>query len=336
MKAIFLVKSKEKINNVYRPEAVDKFLHDLLPMDIYSKDDVINDRSAFRNVEYIFSTWYMPTFTEEEIQHYFPSLNAIFYAAGSVKYFAVPFFNCGVHVFSAGRANSIPVAEFVVSQILLANKGYFQAQRAYRKPLFKFSYKEAHQYVDFKTGNYDAKVGLIGAGMVGSKVIELLKPYQLEILVADPYISEQRIQELGAKKVELSELFKVCDVISNHLPNIPDTKGILNYSLFSIMKSSATFINTGRGTQVIENDLIKVLHENPQTTALLDVTEKEPLRPWSPFYFMKNVFITPHIAGSIGQEEQRMAEYIYSAYADHKSGKENSCEVTFELLTKRA
>lgn len=336
IEAIFLVKNKDKINNVYQKEAVGQFLCDLLPINIYSKSDIQKHKTSFKSVKYIFSTWYMPTFSEDEIKEYFPALQAVFYAAGTVKYFAKPFLKCGVKIFSASKANGIPVAEFVVSQIILANKGYFQAQRTYRKPFFKLSYKKAHQYVNSKTGNYNACVGLIGVGMIGSKVIELLKPYRLKVLVSDPYVSEEYIRELGAEKVELSELFKKCDVISNHLPDIPETKGILNYSLFGSMKASATFINTGRGAQVIEKDLIKALHEKKMACALLDVTGHEPIWPWSPFHRMANVFVTPHIAGSICCEEQRLAEYMYMAYSDYLKGKKNPCEVTLEMLEKMA
>lgn len=334
MKVIFLVEKKEKIKDVYLEEFVNKNMSDLLPMDVYTKEDVLMNKKQFYNVKYIFSTWYMPVFTEKEIRECFPTLEAVFYAAGTVKYFAEPFLKCGIKVFSAAMANAVPVAEYTVAQILLANKGYFQAQRAYRVPLYKVSYKRAHQFVSSKKGNYNAKVGVIGAGSIGKIVIDLLKPYKLDLYVADPYVSEEILYEMGAVKVDLPKLFEICDVISNHLPDIPETKNILDYTLFGAMKSTATFINTGRGAQVVERDLIRVLKEKPNTCALLDVARHEPLWPWSPLNYLPNVFTTPHIAGSMSQEKQRLVEYICVAYEDYINGKENLCEVTLEKLIK--
>lgn len=336
MEAIFLVKDMSKVNSVYKRDAVVQNLRELLPINIYTKQDVENNSGLFRNVKYIFSTWYMPEFEGREVKKYFPALEAVFYAAGTVKYFAEPFLKNDVRVFSAAKANAIPVAEFAVAQILLANKGYFQAQRTYRKPYYSFSFKKARNFADNKNGNYNAKIGIIGVGAVGRKVIELLKSYRLEILVTDPYIAEDDLQSMGVKKVELSELFHECNVISNHLPDIPETKGMLNYSLFSLMKPETTFINTGRGAQIIERDLLRALREKSERCALLDVASHEPIWPWSALNRMRNVFITPHIAGSIGKEEERMAEYMFQAYQDYINGKKSPYEVNSEMLKTMA
>lgn len=335
MKAIILVKDKDKAKSIYSESMMDKFgFNERLIA--YTKEEIATDVKSFTEVKYIFSTWYMPTFNEKEIRDYFPALEAVFYAAGTVKYFAEPFMKSGVKIFSAAKANGVPVAEFTASQIILANKGYFQAQKECKRPFFKFSFNKARQIVYSKTGNYQARVGLIGAGAVGSKVVELLKPYNLDIYVYDPYISDERAKELNVLKLGLEELFDNCDVISNHLPDVENTRGILNYSLFSRMKSSATFINTGRGAQVVERDLTKALREKPQRCALLDVTSHEPLWPWSPLNWQRNVFITPHIAGSISQEEQRMAEYMCQAYDDFVKGRNSPYEVTLEMLNRMA
>ena len=101
---------------------------DLDPI-VYSKNDVIDSPDKFSDTEFIFSTWGMPVFTSEEIKEYFPSLKCVFYGAGSVQFFARPFLENGIKVFSAWGANAVPVAEYTVAQILLANKGYFLSSR---------------------------------------------------------------------------------------------------------------------------------------------------------------------------------------------------------------
>lgn len=334
MIAIFLANNEEKINTVYKKDQVRKRLGVLGNVEFYSKEDVIKAKDKFKNVRFIFSTWYMPLFSEREIKELFPDLEAVFYAAGTVKYFAEPFLNAGIRVFSAASANAIPVAEFAASQIILANKGYYQAQLECKKPFFRLSYRKAYAVTKHKVGNYNANIGIIGAGAVGKKVIELLAPYNLSIYVTDPYLNDNDAKALDVKKVAMDELFRRCDVISNHLPDIPETKGLLDYKLFSVMKDGTTFINTGRGAQVIEKDLVRALKMKKYSCALLDVTSHEPLWPWSPLNWTKNVFLTPHIAGSLSQEEQRMAEYMYRAFDNYSRGQRDPTEVDLEMIAK--
>ncbi|MGG3560521.1 hydroxyacid dehydrogenase [Neobacillus rhizosphaerae] len=334
MESIFLVKDATKLYEVYSNSILKK-LKSLTDIDIqkfYTEDSLTSHKHELINVKYIFSTWYMPKLSEEKIKEFFPNLKGVFYAAGTVKYFAEPYLKRNVRIFSANIANAIPVAEFVTAQIILANKGYFQAQALYKKRKFK----KAFSFSNKKTGNYNCTIGLIGAGNVGANVIELLKPYNIRVLVYDPYLSHERAEEMGCTNVSLETLFSQCDVISNHLPDNPETKAMLSYRLFSKMKENATFINTGRGAQVVEKDLARILKERPYTCALLDVTVHEPLWPHSPFYRLKNVFITPHIAGSIKNEEQRMAEYMLEAYQMCIAGDPCPFEVTNENLENMA
>jgi phosphoglycerate dehydrogenase-like enzyme len=301
----------------------------------YTKEDILSNPNEFKDTSFIFSTWYMPIFSEKEISKYLPSLEAVFYAAGTVKYFAVPFFNEGVRIFSAAIANAIPVAEFVTAQILLANKGYFQAQKEYKKPFWRFSFSKARSFSYQKKGNYNAKIGVIGCGAIGAKVVNFLKSYHLDVLVYDPYLSDDRINELGVKQTKLKELFAKSDVISNHLPNITETKGLINWKLLSLMKENATFINTGRGEQVVEKDLAKFMSKNPKACALLDVTYKEPIRPWSKLLRTKNIFLTPHIAGSLSSENNRMVDYMLKAYFNIMKGNYDVCEVSIKDIQKQ-
>ena len=90
---------------------------------IFSKKEVLEAPESFADTEFIFSTWGMPSFSEEEIKSCFPRLRAIFYAAGTVQSFARPFLHCGVKVFSAWMANAVPVAEGVEQPVAVASSG---------------------------------------------------------------------------------------------------------------------------------------------------------------------------------------------------------------------
>jgi len=98
----------------------------------------------------------------------------------------------------------------------------------------------------------------------------------------------------------------------------------------------ATFLNTGRGAQVVEEDLVSVLEKRPDLTAVLDVTDPEPPAAGHAFYRLQNCFLTPHMAGSMGDEVHRMAEYMAEEYRRNKAGAACRYEVSVEMLRTMA
>ena len=164
----------------------------------------------------------------------------------------------------------------------------------------------------------------------------MLQNYQFETLAYDPFASDEKLATLGAKRASMEEIFSQCQTISNHIANRPATRGILGYELFSRMKDNATFINTGRGAQVVEQDLIRALQEKPDRTALLDVTWPEPPEPDSPLWTMTNVILSPHIARSMNQEIARMGAYMAEEYLALSQGLPCRYEVTQDMLETMA
>ncbi len=336
MKAIFLLNNKGNVDYVYSKESQERIknLIDIDLSDIYCQEELEANPEKFKDVEYIFSTWSMPGGTEpkDDFGRFMPNLKAIFYAAGSVRYFAESYFKRNVRIFSAYAANAIPVAEYSVAQILLANKGFYQSSVLAKAG----NYEEAHKVSLAHCGNYDAKVGIIGAGMIGKKVIELLKPYKLNILVYDIFMSEEQAKEMGVTKVDLDTLFSECDVVSNHLANVPATVGILTKELFAKMKQNSTFINTGRGQQTDEDGMLDVFEARKDISAVLDVTITEPPVAGSKFFTLPNVFLTPHIAGSQANEVQRMSELIVDELERYLKNEKCLYEITPEKLKTMA
>ena len=332
-KASFICDKKEQFSCVYPTETIQKIKTftdtDGIP---YSKQELQNDPTRFSDTAIIFSTWGMPDFSEDEIRTYFPNLECLFYAAGSVQGFARPFLACGVRVFSAWAANAVPVAEYTVAQILLSNKGFFAQSRLMKQKKIREAYTGKKAY----PGNYNEKVGLIGCGMIGSLVAEMLKAYHLEVWVYDPFLSDEQAKRLNVTRNSLQELFACCRVVSNHLPNHSETRSMLNYGLFSSMMPYATFLNTGRGAQVAEADLARALAERPDLTALLDVTDPEPANPSNPFFALPNCVLTPHIAGSLGKETVRMSEYMIDECTRYLGGLPCKYEVTEKMLATMA
>lgn len=332
MRAIFLNERPETCRKVYA-DAIDRIRNmAVLDETVYGKEAVLADPSAFADVEIAFSTWGMPVMTEEEIRACLPNLKCVFYAAGSVQAFARPFLACGVKVFSAWAANAVPVAEYTVAQIILANKGFFA-----NAPIAKAGKRDdARAMAKNYSGNYSEKVGLIGCGMIGTLVAEMLKAYALEVLVFDPFLSPEKADRLGVKPCSLEEIFSECFVVSNHLANNAATQGMLQYRHFASMRPYATFLNTGRGAQVVEDDLVRALSERPDLLAILDVTYPEPPVEGHGFYTLPNCMLTSHIAGSSGNEVERMGVYMADELACLLRGEACRYEVSEKMLETMA
>lgn len=335
-KAIFMFKFEGNAANVY-DEEVKKALSEKLDFAEPLEDinDIEKRKDDLKDVEYIFSTWGMLPLSAEQIKMYLPKVKAVFYAAGTVQYFARPFIENGIDVFSAWAANAVPVAEFTVAQMILASKGYFQT--AIQGRAGQTTWANIRVDAEFP-GNYGNRIGIIGVGMIGSLVAEMLKSYKVEVWGFDPFMSEEKAQKLGIKKVDdVHEIFKNCLVISNHLANNDNTAGMLDKSCFDLMQKNAIFINTGRGRQVVADDLVEALKAEPLRVALLDVTyPDEPPCEGSVLYTMPNIFLSPHIAGSNGNEIHRMAWYMYDEFINYTEGKPVRYKVTAKMLETMA
>ncbi|OGV50156.1 MAG: hypothetical protein A2X49_04210 [Lentisphaerae bacterium GWF2_52_8] len=329
--AVFLSNDPSQIDRVFangRREKLNSLL-EFYPELIGSKN-FDKHISRLHGVELIFSTWGMPTLNAEQIR-LFPKLKVVFYAAGSVKHFAGPFLDCGVKVVSAWAANAIPVAEFTLAQILLSCKGYFRNSASCRDPK-----KGNAGALPAGRGIFGETVALLGAGQIGRKVIELLKPFNLKVAVVDPCLSDAEALLLGVRKISLEEAFQTAYVVSNHLPDLPELRGVLTGAHFRSMRKDATFINTARGAEVNENELSTVLRERPDITALLDVTFPEPPAPDSPFYSVPNLQLSSHIAGSINDEVLRMADYMIEEFQAWREDRPLRFEVSHEMLRRMA
>jgi phosphoglycerate dehydrogenase-like enzyme len=297
--------------------------------EIVSLDNFLAQIPQLTEVEYIFSTWGMLTLKPEDIRR-LPALKIVFYSAGTVKYFAEPFLTEGIRVVSAWAANAIPVAEFVVAQMTLAAKGYFGLSR-------RLMTKGATAWKPTRAkGNYNVEISILGAGMVGREVIRRLSYHKADILVFDPFITRSEAAKLGVTLVSLAEAFERGYVVSNHLANVPETELMLQAEHFALMPVGSTFINTGRGATVDEAGLIEVLRNRQDITALLDVVQQEPLPETSPLYQLPNVWLSPHIAGSMGGEVVRMADFMLDEFERSLKGEPLLYEVSLKQLPTMA
>jgi phosphoglycerate dehydrogenase-like enzyme len=342
-KAIFLLNdakwSSQIIPRVYTPETRRRLegMLDLHPTCLHPADLARPEVAALcRDAEIILATWGMPPLSPEQIAGTFPKLKAVFYAAGTVQSFARPFLARNIVVVSAWAANAVPVSEFTLAQILLANKQTLNNMRRLQNGgphLWRPAPPEGFE----PPGNYDTTVALVSLGQIGQRVANLLKPFRLNIVAFEPYPRPGLAESLGVKLVSLEECFSTASVISLHAPNLPTTKKMIRREHFELMRPHTTFINTARGGPVDQDALLDVMEKRPDLTAVIDVTDPhEPPPAGSRYYSLPNVFLTSHIAGSAGHEVARMGVYVTDEVERHLKGQPLQYKVTEPMLETMA
>jgi phosphoglycerate dehydrogenase-like enzyme len=259
-------------------------------------------RAVLADVDILVTGWGCP-FISRDIVAAAPKLKLIAHAAGTVKYHLDPaVFEAGIAVTNAVDANAVPVAEFTLAMIVLANKRVFEFRDIYRSDPTR---KSSYALMDAPIGNYRRTIGIVGASHVGRRVIELLRPLDCTILLYDPYVETDDPIAHNVELTRLEELMARADVVSLHAPSLPSTRGMIGARELGLMRDGTTLINTARGALVDEAALVTEL-ETGRIFAVIDVTDPEIPPPESPLYRLPNVFLTPHIAGAIGTERARL------------------------------
>jgi D-3-phosphoglycerate dehydrogenase len=146
---------------------------------------------------------------------------------------------------------------------------------------------------------YGKNFGVVGLGTIGRVVASMGKAFGMNLLVFDPYVSEQAIREqVGGRKVSLEELMGEADFVSLHAKVTPETIGLVDRRTLSMMKPGAYLVNTARAALMDYDALYDVLKEGKIAGAALDVFTEEPITGDNPFLKLDNVLLTPHLAGS--------------------------------------
>lgn len=279
-----------------------------------------------QEAEVCITTWGTPRLEGDVLRHA-SALRLAAHAAGSVKPIVSPdLWGRGVRVTSASPALAVDVAMTSVALMVLAMKNVFRLRRSIAEGLWR---DERTVPIRELYGN---TVGIVGASHVGRNVIRLLKDYEVDILLYDPFVTEERARELGTRKCErLEDLLAASDVVSLHAPSVPETNNMLNASNLPLMKDGAVLVNTARGSLVDEEALIAELRRG-RIFACIDVTDPEPPAVDSPFRTLDNVLLTPHVAGSVREGRARMGVYAVEEIRRYVSGEPLRFEVTEEML----
>ena len=261
-----------------------------------------------------------------------PRLGHMAHMGGSVKRFvSEAVFQRGIRVTSAAITLARDVAETTLGLMIVGRKRIWPLGNLVRDGGWRdhavwdrWDARELHR----------STVGLVGAGNVGRHVIELLAPFSVTILVADPYLSDGEAESLGVEKVELAELMDRSDVVSIHAPETAQTRRMIGAGELSRLGDGAVLINTARGGIIDEAALIDELATG-RIFAFLDVTDPEPPAPDSPLRRLDNVVVTPHIAGCI-DNCHRMGELAAEEVCRYLAGRPAVNEIRPDMFDRIA
>ncbi len=270
-------------------------------------------KDILHDAEVIFSGWGAPLMNDEFLRHA-PALRAVFYAGGTVRSFVTDeFWRREVALTTAQAINAIPVAEFTVAALTLGLKRVWHYARL-------TSSTRSFPADRPLPGTLRSTVGLVSYGTIARLVRKRLHALDVQVLVYDPFLTVEQARADGMQKVGLEELFARSDAVSVHTPNLLETQKLIKGRHLESMRPGAFFLNTARGEVVDESAMIAVLQQRPDLQVLLDVTHPEPPETHSPLYDLPNVVLTPHIAGSIGVECERMGQAMVDEFLRYKAG----------------
>jgi D-3-phosphoglycerate dehydrogenase len=186
-------------------------------------------------------------------------------------------------------ANADSVAEFTVTLALALAKRLPNAISPVKEHMWRDSSCMGLELAE-KTA------GILGLGVIGSKVAKKLGGLDMRVIARDPYVSAEKANLMHVKLVDLNTLLHESDVVTIHAKLTDETKHMIGKSQLALMKRTAYLINTARGALTDEKALYEALRDSKIAGAALDVFEMEPPSPNNPLLTLDNVILTPHIA----------------------------------------
>jgi D-3-phosphoglycerate dehydrogenase len=200
----------------------------------------------------------------------------------------------GIFVHHIMGRNAHAVSDFAIGVLLAEARNIARAHMAIKQGIWRKSFVNSDVIPEMR----GKTLGLVGFGYIGQLVAKKLSGFDLDILVYDPFVSDEVAASYHVRKVSKKELFMQADFVSVHARLAEDSKGLIGNDEFRLMKPTAIFINTARAGLIDEDALYDALKEQRIAGAALDVFPTEPLPENSRWLELDNVTLTTHIAGT--------------------------------------
>ena len=274
-----------------------------------------------RDVDGCIISWGSPKISPKVLENA-NRLKIIGHVAGSIKpYICKEVFEKGIIVINAASEIAKSVAEYTLAMMM---------NSLTRIPQYIFSMKQGCER-DFRRENMfytrdlrDKNIGIIGFGNVARELIKLLKPFNVNIMVYDPYVDISVFRKMGVKRVSLKEVLSKSDIVTVHAASTSETYHMISEKELSLMKDGSILIYSSHGGIVDQKALIKEV-ERGRIYAVLDTFEEEKYGKWlsqdSILRKLDNVYLTPHIAGPTGERRRKLFGVIVRDFKRYFDGK---------------
>ncbi len=207
----------------------------------------------------------------------------------------------GIPVLFTPGTNAESVAEHALGLILSLTRRIPQQDRRIRGGVYEKATYDGQEL-------HGKTLGLVGFGHVGRRLCGLVAPFEMTVLVHDPFWTAEPLAGHVSMVQHLEELLPRVDILSLHCPLSPSTKGLINRRTIAMMKRGACLVNTARGGIVDEHDLVEALRSGHVGGAALDVLKQEPPAADSPLFDLDNVVLTPHVSGTSERSMSNMGQ----------------------------
>ena len=215
----------------------------------------------------------------------------------------------GVIVMNTPFGNSITTAEHAIAMMMAVARQIPEANSSTHGGKWEKS--------RFMGVELTAKtLGVIGAGNIGSIVIDRALGLKMKVVAYDPFLSEERATQLGVEKVELDELLGRADFITLHVPLTDKTRNILSAEAIAKLKPGVRIVNCARGGLVDEDALAQALTDGHVAGAAFDVFAVEPATD-SPLFNLPNVVVTPHLGAATTEAQENVALQVAEQMSDY-------------------
>jgi len=240
----------------------------------------------------------------------------------------------GVRVLDTSHASSWPTAEWALGLALvgLRNAGaLFRLMIAHEQTWFPYDVRSGPGYDGAELSH--KRVGLIGFGHLGRRLVELLRPFEVDLRVFDPFVPRELAEPYGVAFGSL-ETVLTADVVFVLVPHTPATEGMLGSRELDLLRPGAVLVNVSRG-QVIDSAALVARLERGDVIGCLDVFDPEPIPLDSALLDLPNVFVTPHVAGVTEESRRRFFSLMVDECLRHFEGLEPWSELTPEIVRLR-
>jgi D-3-phosphoglycerate dehydrogenase len=229
----------------------------------------------------------------------------------------------GIPVIAVPGRNTTAVAELAITLMLCQARQIKKAELLLKNDFFVDDFKDfADMYTRLQGFELRGRtIGIIGLGNIGFEVAKRLRSFSVNLLVYDPYVAAERIQEVQAKIVDLDTLLREADIVTVHCASTDETRRMLGRREFHLMKKTAVFINTARASITDEKALLEALQTGVIAGAGLDVFSIEPVDSDNVFLELENVTVMPHMGSNTVETIERQSMIITDAIIAFAAGK---------------